>query len=144
MKKATKKNVSVTAGKVKPGMGAVQSIYRAFALLQIISENPDGIGLTQLGKATGLHSSTAFHLLKTMAGLGYIRQSEATKRYFIGSALFCLASAARSEMQMVSAANRILAELSQKTGIQSLFGMRAGDQMVLVATADGTGAFQIS
>jgi DNA-binding IclR family transcriptional regulator len=126
------------------GAGSVQSISRAFSLLEAIAENPDGIGLTQLSQITGLHSSTAFHLLKTMAGLGYIRQGEDNKRYFIASALFCLASAAQSEVQLVSAANRVLRELSMKTGIQSLFGLRAGTSMVVVAKADGNGAFQIS
>jgi IclR family KDG regulon transcriptional repressor len=126
------------------GLGAVQSISRAFALLEAIAGNPDGIGLTQLSRVTGLHSSTAFHLLKTMFGLGYIRQGEDNKRYFIGAGLFCLASAARNEVQLVGAADRILRELSEKTGIQTLFGMRVGNQMIVVAKADGKGAFQIS
>jgi IclR family KDG regulon transcriptional repressor len=126
------------------GLGEVQSLSRAFSLLEAIAETPEGVGLTQLSRITGLHSSTAFHLLKTMVGLGYIRQGEENKRYFIGSALFCLASAAQNEVQLVTAANRVLRELSMKTGIQTLFGLRAGTQMVVVAKADGNGAFQIS
>lgn len=120
MKKTDMKATLRVNARTGSSLGAVQSISRAFSLLQVIAEIPDGIGLTQLSRATGLHSSTAFHLFKTMVGLGYIRQSQSSKRHFIGSALFCLASAARSEVQLVSAANRIPAELSKETGVQRL------------------------
>ena len=126
------------------GPGGIQSLARAFALLEAIADSAEGIGLTQLSRKTGLNSSTVFHLLKTMVGLGYIRQAENSKRYFIGSTLFCLAAAARSEVQLVNVADRILRELAVKTGNSTLFGMRSGDEMIVVAKAEGNGAFQIS
>jgi IclR family transcriptional regulator, KDG regulon repressor len=124
--------------------GGVQSLERAFSLLEAIADSPDGIGLTQLSRRTGLNSSTVFHLLKTMTQLGYIRQAEETKRYFIGSTLFCVAAAARTEVRIVNAADRIIRELAVSTGNTALFGMRSGDEIVVVAKAEGNGAFQIS
>jgi len=126
------------------GAGRIQSLTRAFELLEAIADSAEGIGLTQLSRKTGLNSSTVFHLLKTMVGLGYIRQGEESKRYFIGSTLFCLAAAARSEVQLVNVADRILRELAVKTGNSTLFGMRSGEEMIVVAKAEGNGAFQIS
>lgn len=126
------------------GSGRIQSLGRAFGLLEAIADSAEGIGLTQLSRKTGLNSSTVFHLLKTMVGLGYIRQAEESKRYFIGSTLFCLAAAARSEVQLVNVADRILRELAVKTGNSTLFGMRSGEEMIVVAKAEGNGAFQIS
>jgi len=124
--------------------GGIQSLARAFSLLEGIADSAEGIGLTQLSRKTGLNSSTVFHLLKTMMGLGYIRQAEDSKRYYVGSTLFCLAAAARSEVQLVKMADRILRELAVKTGNTALFGMRSGDEMIVVAKAEGNGAFQIS
>lgn len=131
------------SGEAKKG-GGVQSLVRAFSLLEAIADSREGLGLTQLSRATGLHSSTVFHLLKTMVGLGYVRQSEDSKRYYVGSTLFCLAAAARSEVQVVNVADRSLRELAVKTGNSALFGMRSGDEIVVVAKAEGNGAFQIS
>lgn len=126
------------------GPGGIQSLARAFSLLEAIADSAEGMGLTQLSRKTGLHSSTVFHLLKTMTGLGYIRQSEDSKRYFVGSTLFCLAAAARSEVLVVNVADRILRELAVKTGNSAVFGMRSGDEIIVVAKAEGNGAFQIS
>jgi hypothetical protein len=54
--------------------GGVQSIGRAFAILEEVARNREGIGLAELSKRVGLHNSTTFHLVKTMVSLGYIRQ----------------------------------------------------------------------
>lgn len=126
------------------GPGGIQSLARAFSLLEAIADSADGIGLTQLSRKSGLHSSTVFHLLKTMTSLGYIRQGADNKRYFVGSTLFCLAAAARSEVLVVNVADRILRELAVNTGNSAVFGMRSGDEIIVVAKAEGNGAFQIS
>lgn len=124
--------------------GGVQSLGRAFGLLEAIADSPEGIGLTQLSRKVGLNSSTVFHLLKTMTAFGYIRQAEEGKRYFIGSALFCLAASARSEVQLIGVADPILRELAIQSGQTAVFGMHSGDEMVVVAKSEGNGAFQIS
>ena len=84
--------------------GGVQSIGRAFSILEEVARNRDGIGLADLSKKVGLHNSTTFHLVKTMVSLGYIRQLKDSKRYRIGRPLFALAASALDEMEMVSMA----------------------------------------
>ena len=56
--------------------GTVQSLVRAFRLLEIIAESPAGVRLGELSRMTGLHKSTAFRMLRTMAKLGYVMQGE--------------------------------------------------------------------
>src|SRR5260221_8475252 len=68
--------------------GGIQSIERAFAILEEIARNRDGVGLAELSKRVGLHNSTAFHLVRTMVSLGYVRQIKDGKRYRIGRPLF--------------------------------------------------------
>src|SRR5215475_7095606 len=62
----------------------VQSLGRAFAILEEVARHRDGIGLAELSKRVGLHNSTTFHLAKTMVALGYIRQERESKRYRVG------------------------------------------------------------
>src|ERR1700721_1420382 len=40
----------------------VQSLGRAFAILEEVARHRDGIGLADLSKRGGLHNSTTFHL----------------------------------------------------------------------------------
>lgn len=125
-------------------VGGVQSIGRAFAILEEVARNRDGIGLADLSKRVGLHNSTTFHLVKTMVSLGYIRQIQETKRYRIGRPLFALAASALDEIEMVSMATPVLEDLSRETGESSHFGTRLSDAVMVVARTPGPGAFQLT
>jgi DNA-binding IclR family transcriptional regulator len=122
----------------------VQSIGRGFAILEEIARNRDGIGLAELSKRVGLHNSTAFHLVKTMVTLGYVRQLKDSKRYRVGRPLFALAASALDEIEMMSLATPILEDLSRDTGEAAHFSVRMGDAVVVLARTGGQGAFQLT
>lgn len=124
--------------------GGVQSIARAFSILEEVARNREGIGLADLSKRVGLHNSTTFHLVKTMVSLGYIRQIQDSKRYRIGRPLFALAASALDEMEMVSMATPVLEKLSHDTGESAHFATRVGDAVVVLARTPGPGAFQLT
>ena len=122
----------------------VQSLGRAFAILEEVARHRDGIGLAELSKRVGLHNSTTFHLAKTMVFLGYLRQEKDSKRYRIGRPLFVLAASALNEVEMVNLATPVLEELSRETGESSHFSVRMGDAVVVIARTGGPGAFQFA
>ena len=96
--------------------GGVQSLGRAFAILEEVARNREGIGLAELSKVVGLHNSTTFHLARTMVSLGYLRQEKDSKRYRIGRPLFALAASALDEIEMVNVATPVLEDLSRESG----------------------------
>ena len=122
----------------------VQSLGRAFAILEEIARHREGIGLAELSKLVGLHNSTTFHLAKTMVSLGYIRQERDSKRYRVGRPLFALAASALDEIEMVNLATPILEELSRETGESGHFAVRMGDAVIVIARTSGPGAFQLT
>jgi IclR family transcriptional regulator, KDG regulon repressor len=124
--------------------GKVQSIERAFTIMEEVARNRDGIPLAELSKRVGLHNSTAFHLIKTMVSLGYIRQIKDGKRYRIGRPLFALAASALDEIEMISLATPVLEELSRATSESAHFAVRMGDSIVVIARTTGPGAFQLA
>ncbi|MEA2957735.1 MAG: IclR family transcriptional regulator, regulon repressor, partial [Alphaproteobacteria bacterium] len=122
----------------------VQSLGRAFAILEEIARHREGIGLAELSKLVGLHNSTTFHLAKTMVSLGYIRQERDSKRYRVGRPLFALAASALDEIEMVNVATPVLEDLSRETGESGHFAVRMGDAVVVIARTSGPGAFQLT
>ncbi len=122
----------------------IQSLGRAFGILEEVARHRDGIGLADLSRLVGLHNSTTFHLAKTMAALGYVRQEKDTKRYRIGRPLFALAASALDEIEMINVATPILEELARQTGECSHFAVRMGDAIVVIARTSGPGAFQLA
>jgi IclR family transcriptional regulator, KDG regulon repressor len=126
------------------GRGGVQSIERAFAIVEEIARNRDGITLAELSKRVGLHSSTTFHLVRTMVGLGYIRQVKDSKRYRVGRGLFALAASAFDENEIVSFALPVLEGLARQTGETAHLAARMDDKVVILARSAGPGALQVA
>jgi len=124
--------------------GGIQSLQRAFAILEEVARNREGINLVDLSKAVGLHNSTTFHLVKTMAQLGYISQMRESKRYRIGSRLFTLAAGALEENSFLELATPVLEKLSRETGEAAHFAIRSGNEIVVIARTAGSGMLQLS
>lgn len=74
--------------------GGVQSVERALQLLETLATTREGLGVSDLGQATGLAPATIHRLLATLVANGYARQDPATRRYSLGSALIRLGSTA--------------------------------------------------
>jgi DNA-binding IclR family transcriptional regulator len=124
--------------------GGIQSLVRASALLQEIAKHRDGIGVAQLSRDLGLHTSTAFNLVKTLTALGYVRQDETTKLYRVGSLIFNLAMTASDEVEMAKFAEPFIDQLAMRTGETSHLAMRSGEEVVVVARAYGNTAFHFA
>ncbi len=129
--------------KAQKERAGVQSLERAFGLLEAIAHARQGIGLAELSKTVGLHNSTTFHLVKTMVALGYVRQDK-DKRYRIGRSLFALAAGSLDEVELVGLATPVLEDLTLATGESGHFAVRSGDTVVVIAKTSGGGAFQLT
>jgi DNA-binding IclR family transcriptional regulator len=133
-----------TRDATKPAGGGVQSLERAFAILEEVARNREGINVADLSKAVGLHNSTTFHLVKTMAQLGYISQVRDSKRYRIGSRLFTLAAGALEENSFLALATPVLESLTDATGESAHFAIRSGNAIVVIARTSGSGLLQMA
>jgi IclR family acetate operon transcriptional repressor len=124
--------------------GGIQSIERAVAILEVVASDPGGITLAEISAQLGLHNSTVFHLIKTLATLGIVEQFPGTKQYRVGSRLFMLAAGAMNENAMLTQATPILEALSRKTGEAAHLAVRSRHEIVVIARTAATGLLQLS
>ncbi len=124
--------------------GSIQSLDRAFSILEEIARHEHGLGLVELSRAVDLHTSTVHHLCKTLLSLGYLSQSESGKRYRIGRGVFALASSCADEIELARTARPFLAELSKSTGESAHFAVWAGNQVLILERAYSDSAFQMN
>ncbi len=130
------------AGKEKE-RGGIQSLERAFAILEQVARHREGITLAELCKSVGLHSSTTFHLVRTMVQQGYASQDADSKKYRIGRKVFSLAAGALDENELANRVVPALELLTDRTGESSHFAIRSGDDVVIIAKTGGAGMFQL-
>jgi len=78
--------------------GVVQSVERAFDILEFLSRSEEELGVGEIGDATGLAAGTAHRLLATMSSRGYVHRNVRTRRYSLGLKSLTLAIAARERI----------------------------------------------
>lgn len=121
----------------------IQSIERAFALLEAIAQRDEPMSLAELSRVTGLHTSTAFHLIKTLVVLGYVRQEE-SRRYSIGPRLFLQAAGAFTENTLVNFAMPHLRHLADDTGETAHLAVRVDGGIAVIAKGEARSSIRTS
>lgn len=95
--------------------GGVQSLDRAFTLLELLCKSPNGMAIHQLTELTGLHKSTVHRLLNSMVDWGYVRRSE-DSIYRAGMKICEMSDYIQSNLDVVSLAREPMERLSHRTG----------------------------
>lgn len=111
---------------------AVQSVERAFDLLEAIADASSPQGLSELAAAAELPLPTAHRLMQTLVRRGYARQ-EPSRRYTLGAQIIHLGDVAG---RLLGAwATPHLAELRDFTGESANFAILDSGEIVYVAQA---------
>ncbi|MER6419363.1 IclR family transcriptional regulator [Streptomyces sp. NPDC001137] len=114
----------------KSNGGGVQSLERAFDLLERMADAGGEVGLSELSASSGLPLPTIHRLMRTLVACGYVRQ-QANRRYALGPRLIRLGeSAARL---LGTWARPYLARLVEETGETANMALLDGDEIVYVA-----------
>ena len=110
--------------------GGVQSLDRAFAILEAMADADGVIGLSQLAVAADLPLATIHRLVRTLVDLGYVRQ-EPSRQYSLGPRLMRLADA--STKRLGTLANPYMTEVVAALGESVNLAILDGDEIVYVA-----------
>ncbi|CAM4105240.1 allantoin degradation transcriptional regulator AllR [Nocardiopsis rhodophaea] len=114
----------------RPRAGGVQSLDRAFALLEIMADAGGEISLSELADASGLPLPTIHRIIRTLVGNGYVRQLP-SRRYALGPRLIGLGESA--SRMLGTWARPHLSQLVEDLGETANLAMLDGDKVVYVA-----------
>ena len=119
----------------------IQSLERAFGLLELLSRHPGGLHLLEAAKAAGLHKSTAHRFLASLIALGYVRKPEETGgRYQLTLRLFELGSRMVTDLDLTAQARPALDRLCAEAGEAAHLVVRDGTDIVYIYKAENPAA----
>jgi IclR family acetate operon transcriptional repressor len=127
-------------GAARQRTGGVQSIERAFSVLELVAANGGSMALSSLARGAGLPPATLHRLAATLVDLGYLRQ-EASRRYALGPRLTLLADSSRNRLG--ASALPHLGHLVDAIGETANLAMLDGDEVAYVAQAPGRHAMRM-
>ncbi len=119
---------AASTGAAKTG-GGVQSLERAFAILETMADAGGVTSLSQLAADSGLPLPTIHRLVRTLVDLGYVRQ-EASRQYSLGPRLIRLGET--TSRMLGRWARPHMEALAHELGESVNLAMLDGDQIVYV------------
>lgn len=122
-------------------MSKVQSVQRAFALLQQLAS--EEMGVTELSDASDLPKSTVARLLKTLEYEEAVELVDETGRYRIGPSITSLAGSTDQSPDLISRARPHLVVLAQATGEDAGLSIPDGHKTHYVAQTESDNPVQV-
>lgn len=111
---------------------SVQSIDRAFDIIELLSKEPRSIAMTEIGRRLDLHKSTVHRLLTSLRERGYVEQETASGNYKLGLGFVELASLYLNSLELKTEASPYLNELTKLTGQTSFLAIMDGPEIVYI------------
>lgn len=108
---------------------SVQSVDRAVSILEFLAHN-GWSGVTEVGRALGVHKSTAFRLLATLQGRGLVEQHDDTGKYHLGFGLVHLARAVTVGFDLKRVARPVCERLAEETDETVMLAVLDGDEVM--------------
>lgn len=122
--------VAVDDASVGRGRAGVQSLDRAFTILETMADAGGVIGLSQLAAKADLPLATIHRLVRTLVDLGYVRQDR-SRQYSLGPRLMRLADA--STKRLGALARQHMTSVVDALGESVNLAVLDGDEIVYVA-----------
>ncbi len=94
----------------------IQALARASAIIDVIAAGgEEGVGLSDISRATALNKTTAFNLIASLVTLRFLEQDAQSRRYRLGLRNLELGRLVQDRLHISHLARPILAELCRKT-----------------------------
>lgn len=120
-----------------------RSLERGLAVLESVAAAAGSVSLAETARRTGLHRSTAHHLLQALVSLSYLRQDPETRGYELSAKPFQLTGRTWSAEQLAVIAQPVLAELTRRGGEASSLAAYRNGAVTVVAKREHDGPVRV-
>lgn len=122
----------------------MQSLERAFQILEQLSGHPGGMQITKLAEETNLSKSTVHRLLQTLITLKYVKQDSESERYTIGYRALYLSRNLIHSSAIIAQAKPLLQQLVEALNETVHLCIEEYEEVVYVDKIEANQTFRMS
>jgi len=109
-----------------------QTVSRALDILEIFLANGPEIGLSEIARLVGLNKATAYRILSTLEGRGYVVRSPDSRKYRLGVRTFELGSYFQNQVELRRIALPEMRTMVAETNEAAFLCVRESDEALCI------------
>jgi len=121
----------------------VPAVDKCFAILSLLAETRQPLGISEISKRLELNKSTVFNTIHTLVDLR-ILENGTNGKFILGTRLYTLGNTAGKSSQLIQTVRPYLEVINQKTRLSAFLGIRTGLHAIILDKVDSAYDIKIS
>lgn len=126
-----------------PAFKRVPAIDKCFAIMDLLAETREPLGISDISGRLDLNKSTVFNIVHTLQDLNVLEHQPGGKFVF-GTRLYILGNIAGNRSELIQTAHPYLEMINAKTKLSAFLGIRADRRSILIDKVDSAYGIKVS
>ena len=126
-----------------PGFRRVPAIDKCFAILELLAQSKEPMGISDISRNLDLNKSSVFNIVHTLRDLKVLENQPDGKSVF-GTRFYILANMAGKRSALIQTAHPYLEMINEKTKLSAFLGLRSDRRAMLIDKVDSAYGIKVS
>jgi DNA-binding IclR family transcriptional regulator len=128
---------------MNPGFKRVPAIDKCFAILDLLAQSAEPMGISDISGKLSLNKSTVFNIGHTLKELKVL-ENRRDGKFVFGTRFYMLANMAGKRSALIQTAHPYLEAINEKTKLSAFLGLRSDRQALLIDKVDAAYRLKVS
>jgi len=128
---------------MNPGFRRVPAIDKCFAILELLAQSKEPMGISDISGKLDLNKSTVFNISHTLRDLN-ILENQRDGKFAFGTHFYMLANMAGKRSALIQIAHPYLEMINEKTRLSAFLGLRSDCRAILIDKVDSANGIKVS
>jgi IclR family KDG regulon transcriptional repressor len=128
---------------MEPAFRRVPAIDKCFAILELLAQSKEPMGISDISGKLSLNKSTVFNIGHTLRDLKVL-ENLPNGKFGFGTRFYILANVAGKRSALIQTAHPFLETINEKTKLSAFLGLRSDRQAMLIDKVDAAYGLKVS
>jgi len=126
-----------------PASKRVPAVDKCFAILDLLAQSREPLGISDISGKLDLNKSTVFHIVHTLIDLNVL-ENQRDGKFVFGTRFYILGNMAGKRSKLIQTAHSYLERINEKTKLSAFLGLRSDRQAILIDKVDSAYGIKLS
>jgi IclR family KDG regulon transcriptional repressor len=126
-----------------PASKRVPAVDKCFAILDLLAQSQEPMGISDISGKLDLNKSTVFHILHTLTDLNVL-ENQRDGKFVFGTRFYILGNMAGKRSRLIQSAHPYLETINEKTKLSAFLGLRSDRRAILIDKVDSAYGIKLS